>query len=84
MFRAPDNEATLPIIYSMFEFTKEEQDQITDNRKLFNQEKINDKVKAETKTMFGKLFNKGKNANVDSARNSNKAENSFGSGRVIA
>ena len=36
-YSAADNEATLPIIYSMFEFTKEEQNKLTEDRKAKNQ-----------------------------------------------
>ena len=35
-FSAPENEATLPVIFSMFEFTKEEQDKLQEARMNFN------------------------------------------------
>ena len=58
----------------MFEFTKEEQTQITTKRKAFNGEKANVKAKDDSKKMFGKLFSKNKGS---SARDSqNKTDNS--------
>lgn len=35
-YSAPENEATLPVIFSMFEFTKEEQDKLQEARMTFN------------------------------------------------
>jgi len=59
-YSSPENEATLPIIYSMFEFTKDEQDTLLQNRMTFNQDKISQEVKDKSKKMFGKLFAKKK------------------------
>ena len=35
-YTAPENEATLPVIFSMFEFTKQEQQAVQDARLAFN------------------------------------------------
>ena len=59
-YSSPENEATLPIIYSMFEFTKDEQESLLQNRMAFNQDKISQEVKDKSKKMFGKLFAKKK------------------------
>lgn len=43
-FTAPENEATLPVIFSMFEYTKQEQEKLQEARIAFNQEKINQEL----------------------------------------
>jgi len=43
-YTAPENEATLPVIFSMFEFTKPEQEKLQEARMAFNQEKINQEL----------------------------------------
>ena len=69
-YSLPENEATLPVIFSMFEFTKDEQEKVTEARKLFNQEKIAGEVKDKTKKMFGNFMKK----------KGNKTDGSFNSG----
>lgn len=70
MYRSPENEATLPVIYSMFEFTKAEQEKLFNTRQQFNQEKIGQEVKDKSKKLFGKLFNKGGKSKTDGSLNS--------------
>jgi hypothetical protein len=57
-YSAPENEVTLPIIYSMFEFTKEEQSKLTEDRKAKNQALMAKDVKDKSKNMFGGMFAK--------------------------
>jgi hypothetical protein len=59
-YSSPENEATLPIIFSMFEFTKEEQTQLTEQRKTKNQALIQAEVKDKSKKMFGTMFKNAK------------------------
>ena len=75
-FSSPENEATLPIIYSMFEFTKEESDKLVQTRLENNTDKMKQEVQDKSKKMFGKLFAKKKG---DSARGPN-TNGSFNSG----
>ena len=73
--RSDGNEATLPIIYSMFEFTKPEQEQLTQARRAFNQEAADKEGKIKGKKMFGKLF-----AKKPGDKPPSRTEQSFGSG----
>ena len=50
----------MPIIYSMFEFTKDEQAKLLDARKAFNVDKMSAEVKDKSKKMFGNMFNAAK------------------------
>jgi len=61
----------------MFEFTKEEQNKMTETRKNFNQDKMQADVKDKGKKMFGMMFNKKKG---DSARGNGSRNESFNSG----
>ena len=81
MYRSPDNEATLPIIYSMFEFTKEEQTKLLDGRKNYNMDKINKDVKDKSKKMFGSMFKGKKDSGRGSARNESFNGSSAGAGK---
>lgn len=53
----------------MFEFTKDEQDKVTEARIKFNQEKMAGEVKDKTKTMFGSFLMK-KSTKTDGSLNS--------------
>lgn len=57
-YRSPDNEATLPVIFSMFEFTKDEQEKLHEARKAAYQEKVNQELQKGTKKMFKGMFGK--------------------------
>jgi type III secretory pathway component EscR len=59
----------LPIIFSMFEFTKQEQDKVTEARLAFNQEKAAAEVKDKSKKLFGN-FMKKKGSKTDGSFNS--------------
>lgn len=39
-FSSAENESTLPVVFSMFEFTKEEMDKLNATRAAFNQDQI--------------------------------------------
>ena len=54
----------------MFEFTKQEQDKVTETRMNSNQEKIAGEVKDKTKKMFGGFLNKKKSIKTDGSFNS--------------
>jgi hypothetical protein len=71
-YSAPENEATLPIIYSMLEFTKDEQDQLNKNRKEFNGvvDQMNDKVKSNLKGKFANMMKKKSKTNTEGSFNS--------------
>ena len=47
------NESTLPVVYSMFEFTKQEQDSVKATRETFNAEYAAAK---KDKSVFNKMF----------------------------
>ena len=63
---------TLSVIYSMFEFTKLEQEKITSARAKFNEEEA--AKQKDKKNLFGKMF-KGKDKS-----GKNKSNTSFTSG----
>ena len=48
----------MPVIFSMFEFTKPEQEKLHEARVAFNQERVNQELQKGTKKMFGKMFAK--------------------------
>lgn len=77
-YSAQENEATLPIIYSMLEFTKEEQEVCHKNRKEFNGQvdKVNDKVKSSLKGKFSNLMKK--KGNTDTGGSFNSGSNNTG------
>ena len=53
----------------MFEFTKQEQEKVTDAREKFNQERIASEVKDKSKKLFGNLMKK-KGSKTDGSFNS--------------
>ena len=53
-FSKPDNEATLPVIYSMFEFTKDEQEALHQAREKYNKENFKKEDKKKGLTNFFK------------------------------
>jgi len=48
----------LPVICSMFEFTKEETEKMDAARKTFNQEKIKEEINVKSKKLFGNIGKK--------------------------
>jgi hypothetical protein len=69
-YSSPENEATLPIIFSMFEFSKKEQEKVTEARMIFNQDKNTGEVKEKSKKMFGSFMPKRKTLKTDQSFNS--------------
>ena len=71
----------MPIIYSMFEFTKEEQAKLLDARKAYNVDKLGQDVKDKSKTMFGKMFNNNPKKKGDSSRGNSGRNESYTDGK---
>ena len=78
LFSSPADEATLPVIYSMFYFEKDEQAKLNEMRQNNNAKMQADKDKEKGKSMFGKLLKKTSKMGKDGKMT--KTEHSFNSG----